>query len=246
MRAFTVAVTLVLVCAVGAIANDSAFTGVGGSLRPMRGEHPSVRMMRERVAIDVHMSHYRTVVDFEFQNTSARAVTVTMGFPETASGDVNAEDARRRTTFRRFATFVDDQPVTARRVVAEASEEQFRAYWTKEVAFAPNQTRRVRVEYEASFSAVADYFARHVPYDFTGGNWHGNVAESVLTVRIVASGMYLLHASLTPREGESRQLTFEREGDNTLTRRWTNWEAEGFFDLSMMRTLPEGLVVEGG
>lgn len=246
MRAFIIAATLILLCAGGVVANDSAFTGVGGSLRPMRGEHPSVRMVRERVAIDVHMSHYRTVVDFEFQNASARPVTVTMGFPETTYGaDVNLATLRRSTAFRRFATFVDDQPITARRVVVEATEEQFRAYWTKEVTFAPNQTRRVRVEYEAPFSAVAEHFARHVPYDFTGGNWQGSVAESLLTVRIIASGMYLLRASFTPREGESRPLTFEREGASALTRRWTNWEAEGFFDLSFMRTLPDGLVVEG-
>ena len=241
-RALALAVLLLGCVVAGARANDSAFTGVGGSLRPMRGEHSAVRMVREEVRIEVHGDHYRTRVDFEFRNETNRAVTVTMGFPESGHGDVDTVAARQRTTFRRFATWVDDQQTPARRVISRRGEGDFGAYWTKQVRFAPNQTRRVRVEYESPFSTMADPFSRRVPYDFTGGNWRGQVAESLLTIRIVAPGLHALRALISPRSdtAEPRPVRLEQNGD-TFTHRWRNWEAEGFFELSMMTTVPDGL-----
>ena len=248
VRALVLA-ALVLGCAgAGVRANDSAFTGVGGSLRPLRGEHRAVRMVREEVRIEVHGDHYRTQVDFEFRNETNRPVTVTMGFPETGHGDVDSAAAVRSTTFRRFATWVDDQQTPAQRTIARRPEEgSFTAYWTKQVRFAPNQTRRVRVEYESPFSTMADPFSRRVPYDFTGGNWRGQVAESLLTIRIIAPGLHALRALISPRSdtAEPRSVRLEQNGD-TFTHRWRNWEAEGFFELSMMTTVPDGLSLADG
>jgi hypothetical protein len=242
---------LILLCAVLAFANDSAFHGVGGSLRPMRGEHPLIRMVREHVQIELHGDFYRTRVDFEFQNTSNRPVTVTMGFPERGSGDVDAGAARRRTTFRRFATWVDDRPTPARRIVARANTEEqtYQAYWTKQVSFTPRAVRRVRVEYESPMSGtVADSFTWRAPYDFTGGNWQGQVAESRLTVRAVAPGIYVLRAQQSSNNSEDvsepRTIQLTREGD-AFTHTWRNWEAEASFDLGIMATAPGGLALGG-
>lgn len=249
---------LILLCAALAFANglfvfanDSAFTGVGGSLRPMRGEHASIRMVREHVQIELHGDFYRTRVDFEFQNTSSRPVTVTMGFPERGSGDVDADAARRRTTFRRFATWVDDQPTTARRIVASANTEDqtYQAYWTKQVTFAPRASRRVRVEYESPMSGtVADSFTWRAPYEFTGGNWQGQVAESRLTVRAVAPGVYILRAQQSLNNSQDviqpQTVALTREGDS-FTHTWRNWEAEASFDLGIMATAPGAVALEG-
>ena len=242
---------LILLCAALVFANDSAFHGVGGSLRPMRGEHRQIRMVREHVQIELHGDFYRTRVDFEFQNTSNRPVTVTMGFPEGGSGDVDAGAARRRTTFRRFATWVDDRPTAARRIVARANTEEqtYQAYWTKQVSFTPRARRRVRVEYESPMSGtVADSFTWRAPYDFTGGNWQGQVAESRLTVRAVAPGIYILRAQQGSNNSEDtsepQTIRLTREGDS-FTHTWRNWEAEAYFDLGIMATAPGGLALGG-
>lgn len=251
---FLISLCAVLAFANGLLvfANDAAFEGVGGSLRPMRGEHASIRMVHEHVQIELHGDFYRTRVDFEFQNTSSRPVTVTMGFPERGSGDVNAAAARRRTTFRRFATWVDDRPATARRIVANADEQTYQAYWTKQVAFAPRGRRRVRVEYESPMSGmsgtVGDPFTWRAPYEFTGGNWQGQVAESRLTVRAVAPGIYILRAQQSTNNSQDviqpQTVALTREGDS-FTHTWRNWEAEASFDLGVLMTVPGAVALEG-
>jgi hypothetical protein len=71
-------------------ADDGAVLGEGGAMAPMR-EHPSIRMVSERVVADLTLEG-PDVVDcvFRFRNEGP-ATTVRMGFPESSGGtDVDA------------------------------------------------------------------------------------------------------------------------------------------------------------
>ena len=59
---------LALYLAATARANDTAVRGIGGSITPLSGEHPSVRMVREQVRMDLYRDSYDTAVDFVFVN----------------------------------------------------------------------------------------------------------------------------------------------------------------------------------
>ena len=233
----------VLFFAFSARANDSAIEGIGGSptalgslrkIAPLKGEHPSIQMVNERVNITVNATTYDVRADFEFFN-SGGARTVLMGFPEGAAGDMDSVALAKKTAYRNFKTSVDGQAITARRIPlsAESSEFEFDAYWVKSVPFARRQTRHVRVSYRAPLGETVD--SRFLTYDFTGGNWKGVVKDSLLTVNFAAPGRYTIWP--IAKELKAQQW---REGD-TLYFRWHNWQAQSGFTLRFDNALPAQL-----
>jgi hypothetical protein len=78
------------ILAVGAKANDSNATGIGGRWRMLKGEETTVQMVREHVRIVPSGDEFQTTADFVFRNHGP-ATTVVMGFPEAAYG-VDHED----------------------------------------------------------------------------------------------------------------------------------------------------------
>jgi hypothetical protein len=230
-----------------AFANDTAVAGIGGRWHPMKGEHPRIRMKSERIRIDVREgynraeksnSYYYTAdVDFVFEN-SGGATSVQMGFPEGAGGAADLSTFRRKPTFLEFSTWVDGRKTAAKRVVASVSEdeEDAQAYWVKTVTFARHQTRRVRVHYKAWAGGFADKFANFVPYDFTGGNWRGNVAQSTLEVTLNVPGKREVRAGF---EGSEKQILKipSRHSGKTYTYIWRNWQAQNYFRFSFTNPL---------
>ena len=224
-------------------ANDSAIEGIGGSptalgswrkIAPMKGEHPSIQMVNERVNITVNATTYDVRADFEFHNDGA-ARTVLMGFPEGAAGDVDVITLDKKSSYRNFKTSVDGQEIRARRIPLseESSEFEFDAYWVKSVPFARRQTRRVRVSYRAPLGASVD--SRFLSYDFTGGNWKGVVKDSVLTVNFAAPGRY----TIWPVAKELKAQQWRK--NDTLGFRWHNWQAQSGFTLRFNHALPSQL-----
>jgi hypothetical protein len=67
-------------------ANDGAMAGISGAPHFLKGEHPSVRMVREWVWMDVYPNHYTVKATYIFHNRG-KATTVQMGFPEFGYGD---------------------------------------------------------------------------------------------------------------------------------------------------------------
>lgn len=216
-------------------ANDSAITGVSGTPGNMKvvqlaGEHRSIRMVRETVAITVFQTDYVTDARFEFHNDGA-ATTVKMGFPESGSGDVDGREWRKQTSFKSFRTWVDGRETKARRLLASGQGAGFEAFWIKTVAFKRGQTRHVRVLYRSSIGGSG--YGDFVSYDFTGGNWKGRVAQSDLSVQLTAPGRYIVGAYYgeTPRPKEWRK-------GNTFHFRWRNWQAQTGFSLRYLAELP--------
>ena len=206
-------------------ANDSSFSAVGGTMKPMKGQHSSVRMESERIVIDAYAERYDTTVDFVFHNTGRKNIA-TMGFPESNYGDVH--DASLKTSFLRFNTSVDGVPFKAKRTVTkDRGVQEFDAYWIKTVPFERGQKRRVRVRYSSPYSGTTMIgFTNAMSYAFTGGNWKDDVKFSDMEIRVHEPGRWLLMSQWSEGEKEATTLAWKRQG-NVFRRRWTKWQAEG-------------------
>jgi hypothetical protein len=199
----------------------------------MRGEHRTIRMVRESVRMDIYPSYYAVDATFLFRNEGP-ATTVMMGFPESGSGDIRAEDYKRKTGFLRFATWVEGKQTPAQREPAELHEMHYKAYWVKQVAFSRGQQRTVRVQYRSRAGEVSNG-ERFGGYSFTGGNWKGAVDESSLMADLHLPGTWLVW---------QYKPTLERQGNRfILTRR--NWQAEGSVSVTYMSTLPGWMALDG-
>jgi len=236
-----IALLIMLVCMSVAYANDGVITGEGGTLHMMSGEHPAVRMVRERVQIDVYPGYYDVAADFFFYN-EGDAVTVKMGFPESGGGDIDGRYYVKNTGFLKFATTVDGKGVTARRTAStDKISGDYDAYWVKEVSFTRGQRRHVRVMYRAKPGAISS--GEHtVTYQFTGGNWKGTVKESLLTVKMNLPGESLIWF---PQPDKNNAYIYHRRSESSLAFKWSDWQAQRDFYLSYMTTYHNWFSLEG-
>ena len=219
-------------------ANDSSFEGVGGSLRPTKGENKAIRMKSEVVILTAHEDTFSTRAEFVFANETAQAQNVAMGFPEGNYGDA-ADDSRGKSSFKRFATFVDGRKTPATRTVLKNPDaEGPDVYWVKTVFFAPHQTRHVRVETLSPYGSTNDWgFTRNLSYAFTGANWRGDVGQSVLEVRVSQPGLWRGVA----RGSKAEMLRFSLASNGrgaTFRRVWKNWPAQQYVVFGLERTVP--------
>lgn len=224
-------------------ANDSAFSGVGGTPRPMRGEHRSIQMQSEKILIRADAKGYSTDVDFVFVNHGGKT-SVQMGFPETSYED---GDAERKTVFLRFATFVDGRKALAKRVITSQGGPETEAYWLKTVDFGPKQTRRVRVSYRSPWGGNTEWGTRTaLAYDFTGKNWRGLVERSDLEIRVADEGLWLAAPHFAAPLSASAPLAMELEVLPTkgtprvavFRKTWRSWQAQGNFLFGLTRMVP--------
>ncbi len=226
MMAFLCALTLL--CAASKVsANDFGVYGVGGSWRPFKGEHRSIRMVRETVRLDIYdiqnARYYDVNATFVFHNQGA-ATSVDMAFPE-RSGGADAMNAKSLTGFTSFRTTIAGKSAKANRVLSKrrlASGVEYQALWIKRVSFKKGETKLVSVKYRSDAGNLAGtgFFAS---YDFSGENWFGTVKESTLTV--------VFHSSESqPSAGffRNKRLAMKRDG-STFTYKWANWQANGPF-----------------
>ena len=240
---------LLLLWSALACANDGAggVAGEGGRMRLLNGEHPSVRMVKEWVRIDIYPTYYQVSVQFHFVNTGAADV-VKMGFPEGGGGDGDGagdfREYRRRSGYSHFSTMVDGKPVTATRTVNVVEDNRYDALWIKTVPFARGQTRSVRVEYRASpgfNSMVGEGWRSVVGYHFTGGNWQGTVEQSDLLLVSHVPGALLLVPGIPDR----MKVTHLGQQGNRLAITWKDWQAEGDFSIEFLLSYQHWLVFAG-
>ena len=222
-------------------ANDGYMGGEGGQMHRVHGKHTTVRMVREWVDMDVFNDDYHVKVQFSFQNDGP-ATTVVMGFPESC-GDGNGKIP----AFRSFHSWVDGSKVKViRQLVTRPRfyhEDGINAYWVKSVPFAAHQQRSVRVEYIADpgahegeeypvYTFAGINFENNVGYDFTGGNWKGEVEESDLRVTFHLPGSNIVDSNLPLKQRA-----------NTFFHRWTHWQAEQYFSLTYYGTFPHPMLI---
>src|SRR5579871_2709613 len=121
-----------------ALSDDGAWTYVGtaGSFT----KNTQVRMMSERVNIDLRDKRSHFHVEFDFRNEGP-ATTVTMAFPE------ECHNYPAKQAIHDFVSTVDGSPVrvTRKRLPQRASEHDavYVAVWRKKVSFKAHQSRKV-------------------------------------------------------------------------------------------------------
>ena len=214
-----------------------AISGVAGRPEFLPGKHATVRMQSETVDITIlDPKTYVTEANFVFVNDGP-ATSVRMGFPERGYGDVSGNE--KTSTFLSFATWVDGQPIQAKREVLanDPNSDEFDAVWAKTVTFDAHGTRHVRVRCVANYGESAGVQApdHFVSYDFTGGNWKGQVDKSVLTIHLNRPGTYLVSFNADPTKP-----VFLRAGHDFIYT-WTNWQAEASVSFYFCSTLRDFL-----
>lgn len=125
-----------------AFANEGSIRAEGGAVTALR-PHPTIEMKSERVVARLTLDTATVDCTFVLHNTGP-ATTVTLGFPQSGSGDTDPEERR----FLRFETWVDGKPAIARKHVDRTGRD-YRYWWVKRVRFSRGQTRVIRDRYTA-------------------------------------------------------------------------------------------------
>lgn len=197
-------------------ANDGPFyNSYGGTILPLKTEHPTIQMESEIVKIYLYKGFYEVIATFDFVNFGD-STTVIMGFPENLEPplylkkmpDVNYQIS----LFRYIVSFVDGKKTELKQEIIPIiinKNKIFLPFWIKSVKFSKNQKRKIQVRY-----FVRD-FARNFEYNFTGGKWLNKINKSRLIIIPVGD--------FTPNEPipegvklENGMYVFEK----------SNWEAE--------------------
>lgn len=175
---------LLLMLPCTALAKSNVGGGDGGSLRPLPGQHPPVRMESEKVRIDFsHGEGYSVLVDSVFRNEGSSGV-VAMGVPENnmfapnssrGLADLNIRvDGRRVSTHRRVINRDGVQPP------------DYNILSVIRVPFRRGQRRHVRVRYRSQMWGSCGQF---LVYLFAGRGWQGAVAHTSVTM-VGGGGIY--------------------------------------------------------
>lgn len=226
-------------------ANDTAVAGIGGTVQPIPGEHPTIQMVRETVRLDLYSDYYDTTADFAFANRGT-AASVQMGFPERGYGDIGREYYKKKSGFKNFSTTVDGRSVAAsRRFASQTEDGDYLAYWTKTVTFQAGQTKHVQVRYRSNYGGVSSGgMNSFVAYNFTGKNWKDKVLESRLVIQFHQPGTWAARGKMYDSKGEEIPGVLIQSG-STLTGTWKNWEAQADFRLDV-GTAPQDFLVPLG
>jgi hypothetical protein len=230
-------IAYILACTL-AYANDQDIVGIGGSLKILNGENPSIQMVSEIVTMDIYPTYYDVKASFIFLNHS-NSITVKMGFPETGHGGINLDAIKTTPGFINFSTYVDGTLTPAKRMMVSVNDGygQYKAYWVKEVPFKAKQQRKVDVVYRSKVGDIAlpGLFAE---YNFTGGNWYGKVKESRFIATLHLPVTYEVHFdgeyNASFYGSNDTRINLKPEG-NRLYFSQKNWEAEGYIRILLKK-----------
>jgi hypothetical protein len=157
-------------------ANDGWFVYLGSekSLRP----HPSVRMVKEYITIDVGDRCAWVTCTFWFRN-SGPATTVKMAYPDESSSSM---DGQPYSQLREFRSWVDGARVPTQFKLLDRN-----GYQIKTVRFARDAARQVVNRYRVPLGLVASrgqVYVQDLGYTFsTGASWKGKIGRGELVVR---------------------------------------------------------------
>jgi len=177
-------VVVLLVWAVSAHGDDSAVYETAGAVAPM-GNHPTVRMVREKVDAKLDLFSAQVRCEFVFKNEGP-ATTVKMGFPEQGyeydpDGDKQSKPVKG-SGYKGFRSWVDGKPVSTKFMFSYQGEfaPEYLAWSVKDVKFGAGQTRTVVNKYECQAFVLGEEFFCYVLR--TGRNWKGKIGQAVITV----------------------------------------------------------------
>ena len=211
---------LLLVFSCSACAKSMVGGGDGGSLRPLPGKHPPVRMESENIRITFPQSGgYTVLVDCVFRNEGASGM-VAMGVPENNTFAPNPSRGLADLSIR-----VDGRCVSTHRRVINREGVQSPDYnilSVIRVPFRQRQRRHVRVRYRSQMWGSCGQF---LAYLFAGNRWKGTVAHTSVTM-VNGGGIYY---SETGDGGVAAPSMPLRERGRLSHYQWNNWLPKGAF-----------------
>lgn len=175
---------LVIVCflcsGLVAQADDAGVRGVGGAVEPL-DQHPSIRMVREKVHIILGPTTASVRCEFVFKNEGP-AITAKIGFPERNYGD--SAHPIKSSDLKSFRSWVDGRSVKTKLVPSanKGDEQEYEAWHVKDVHFSRGQTRVIVDQYATEYGgdSMGGIFLNYILK--TGGNWKGTIGEALITV----------------------------------------------------------------
>lgn len=172
---------------------DDGAIVLGGAPVLIKG-HPSVRMVAERVYIQITKGNQTVDAWFAFKNEGS-ARTVTMGFPDIGAGSYATEQYEKDDEAKRkrrkspnfemlsgFRSWLDGEEVRTRLVRGDDPAESFHV---KTVRFTRNGWRNVHVSYTCPLGVGATnsggyiYEASYILH--TGSSWKGSIGSVTVT-----------------------------------------------------------------
>ena len=222
MKIFT-GLLLFLLCFNGkAVADDSAITNIGGTIRPM-DEHPSVRLLAEHVHARILKKHALVECIFFLQNEGPESI-VEMGFPCYTGEDTGQ--------FEYFESYVDGQKVDIE--ILEDKQQSPSVWYCKEVRFKEGALKVIRNVYKSGYggNTMGDIWFTYVLH--TGASWRGTIGS----VNIVLSfedfdtdKLFEIEPSGYEMDNEEVRWTltdFEPEKPwDVVKAMWNGWTTEG-------------------
>lgn len=209
MKRLFIVLGLLLTCAT-LHADDSAVRGLGGTVAPMK-QHPTVRMVSEKVDIKLGWERAEVRCTFVFKNEGP-ATTVKMGFPEQAWGDVGSIT---KSDYLHFSSWVDGRSIQTRFIPSVKSKDDtsgYKAWYVKDIRFATNQTCIIEDEFDSPYgnTSTGETWFQYILR--SGKNWKGSIGEAVITVDVSDVWSYWRP------EPDNEYPTFTRKGKSIIWR----------------------------
>jgi hypothetical protein len=183
VRLIRLFLSIFIVCFAGFAVADDGWWSESGGIGFYGKSHPNIRMVSEDLRIRIVDDQVADVnVLFTFRN-EGKATGVTMAFPENY-------ELRVGNSLEDFRTWVDGKRVSVHRKVVSmgdpTNEDKMdrigKAVWLKQVKFASNQTRHVRVSYEGNMSGNTSGDLSFSYTLTTGATWKGPIGVCNITV----------------------------------------------------------------
>jgi len=147
-------------------------------------EHPTVRMVSEKVHAKIGWKGAKVRCEFVFKNDGP-ATVVSMGFPEKSWGDVGPIV---RSGMGGFKSWVDGEPFATKFVPSRKSLDggprEYKAWHVKDVPFGAHQTRTVVNEYDSGLGmdSMGGRFFNYILR--SGKSWKGKIREALIEVDV--------------------------------------------------------------
>jgi hypothetical protein len=164
-----------------AYANDAWVNSAGGSYAVLEDKNQNIKMVSERIRIDLYDNYYEMDIEFYFYNYG-NTVELMVGFPEYSYG------TGQITNIRNFQTSINNMNVEVEIVqngnATAAINSGYRGihlWYVKNVVFAAGKYTVSRVRYRADYAGHGPYKGVEYLYG-TGGTWNDKIDQMVIEI----------------------------------------------------------------
>lgn len=240
-----------------ALANDGAFYGQGSTVFPVGDDAIALdtevlRIEQGGPAVGYYVDHWRVDVTYGFRNTTDKAVTVQMGFPEWCEATPDNQESETCTgwTIRDFVVEIDGAKgpeVTIKKAEpgkGPLADMHYGRVHTFPVTFAPGQTRTVHHTYRHATSVTAPWCSELGYILETGALWKGSIKSldiEVITHAAFPGDMGFGREWIDGADGRPKAaVTARPDGGQVL--KWALRDVEPKHDLAIVFCEPKTML----